>query len=351
MSGDADWDNAEAYVAKHKPCELKWLALYRTGRFEHHHCTIAYNELTNSFSAPKLVSHAYVLSPTPRIADDFSKQTRDLLVQQVKAQNPILGVNKKQARQQAMRTPGRDVAYDGEQGYWRSVLLKLERFRLFQSSGVDPLEDRRTHAGSVPECINIEALDAASEDDSEADSGAAGGRLFCLPAAPPRTRCGTPPVAEAEARGSGGRSACVRDTPTAIQQLARTAGRCDPLIAHLKRKHKYAHVGKAQWDEIRRWTRTEEGSAWLREAGLDPNGTHLDHLIGKNGPEAGLDSVFNCYFMPGSVNSSFGQWDTAEKRAYVGPQAWKLATAFQAWVRAKFLKGVDQSQFRCDEVM
>ena len=97
-------------------------------------------------------------------------------------------------------------------------------------------------------------------------------------------------------------------------------------------------MGKAHWNAIRDWTKTEEGMKWLRMAEIDPLGVHLDHICAQNGVGAGYDCVYNCYFLPPSPNSWFGEYDSKEKKDYVGKQAYEIAKRFNLWIKNKVSK-------------
>ena len=106
-------------------------------------------------------------------------------------------------------------------------------------------------------------------------------------------------------------------------------------MSYLKAVKKLTPMGMPHWNAIKDWTKTEEGMAWLCMAQIDPLGVQLDHVVAQNGTASGYDSVFNCYFMPPAPNSWFGEYDTKEKRDYMGKQAVEISKRFTKWMKAK----------------
>ena len=144
----------------------------------------------------------------------------------------------------------------------------------------------------------------------------------------------------------GDESITRRLPPSAPVQLLRTAALCTPLISYLKERKLFSRIGKSHWRAISAWTKTEEGVQYLRAADLDPLGVQLDHIVPRNGTAKGMDSIYNCAFLPPAANGWFGDTDTREKRAYLGHFAVEIAGRFSGWARAKLMDmHLDQSKF------
>lgn len=126
-----------------------------------------------------------------------------------------------------------------------------------------------------------------------------------------------------------------RDPPPAHIQLLRSAGACQPLLAYLKDNGKFDSPGRAHWNAISQWTKTAEGMDWLRRCEIDPLGVQLDHVCSRSGVGSGFDSVFNCCFLPPGPNGWFADYDTREKRDYIGKYAVELSKRYSAWIRGK----------------
>lgn len=133
-------------------------------------------------------------------------------------------------------------------------------------------------------------------------------------------------------------------TPSAMHQLLRTAGLCQPLLSCLKKVGKYEFMGKAHWAAIRAWTKTVEGREWIAAAGLDPDSFHLHHV--KASSRGGAFSVFNCAFIPGGLNSAFGARDDEIMRTYVGKQACELSDKHANWLIEKTAQLLSQKDFK-----
>jgi hypothetical protein len=114
-------------------------------------------------------------------------------------------------------------------------------------------------------------------------------------------------------------------------------------MSYLKAVNKLTPMGRPHWNAIKDWTKTEAGMTWLRMAQIDPLGVELDHVVAQNGIASGYDSVFNCYFMPPAPNSWFGEYDTKEKRDYMGKQAVEISKRFTKWMKAKVVKLAKQN--------
>lgn len=133
------------------------------------------------------------------------------------------------------------------------------------------------------------------------------------------------------------------DTPSKSQQLLRTCGRILPLITYLKRKKCYDFCNRAQFNAIRAWTKEPEGRQWVKESGLDPDSFHIHHVQAQ--ARGGLDSVFNLCFVPGGLNSSWGDNFSEAMRRYVGEDACRLSAAHANFIKKEVAKGISQARF------
>ena len=132
----------------------------------------------------------------------------------------------------------------------------------------------------------------------------------------------------------------LRNPPDAYKQLLRTAARCQPLKNYLKKKKKFNRMGMAHWNCIREWAQTQDGVNWLKNSDLDPLSFHLHHVKAK--ASGGHFSIYNCVFLPGSVNSWFGSLDSREMRAYIGEDAANVSDRHALWCRTQV---TDQSKY------
>ena len=132
----------------------------------------------------------------------------------------------------------------------------------------------------------------------------------------------------------------LRAPPGELEQHLRTAARIPPLIKYLRAKKKFSYMSKTHWNCIREWCQTECGVRWVKMAGLDPLSFHLHHVKARQC--GGLYSVYNCVFLPGSVNSWFGSQDSREMRSYIGSEASEISDRHAQWASTQV---VDQSKF------
>lgn len=287
---------------------------------------------------------------------------------------------KAKAEQMARENPGNTVCYDGSNGYWRSLLAHIEQFLEYVESGKMPdstkragprgasLQARKRKAkAAVQQDSNVEDEECDDKAAQETGGGGGGGAPQFAPVALPVAQAvplwaalnlqphGAPiatayalplpaPLTAVQARKE---AAGRREPPSEHVQVLRAAGTCQPLIRSLKDAGKFNAPGPRQWRGIRDWLKTDAGMKWMRACELDPLSVHLDHAAPRGGMGAGIDSVFNCCFLPGSANGWFGNLDNEEKRRYIGPQAVAIATRFSNWATERWqtLAKRDESLF------
>lgn len=242
----------------------------------------------------------------------------------------------KNARDDAINSPGETFNFDSKNGYWRSAIFELVRdFWLFYTSGVDPRDHKLQEKMTNKKAKVLKPPIAYATPISSVLQGI--------------------PIAEVLVNTESSSSnknkrphehLTRRDPPSEISKLLRTAARIPPLVKWLKKRGSYALMNKKQWRDIRLWTETEAGNAWLTSSGLDPLSFHLHHV--KAQARGGFDSVFNCVFVPGSANSWWGAADSEEMRDYIGTEACRLSDTHAKWAAVQVSKGVDQSKFDPD---
>jgi hypothetical protein len=273
--------------------------------------------------------------------------------------NPGLHPNRATCIKAADADPvaGNEYAWHTGNGYARSVVRKFPKFAVYCESGVNTLNKpttKRTAEEEPPTALkkratlvpslnvspyfnNTQSLSKCpAHPHSERD-----GEILATPQPSPYraiTYNGQQDMDNLLPAPRKGEATGRRDPPNACIQLLRTAATCAPLMSYLKAKNKLTPMGKAHWKAISDWTKTEEGMNWLRMAQIDPLGVELDHVVAQNGIASGYDSVFNCYFMPPAPNSWFGEYDTKEKREYIGKQAVEISKRFTKWMKAKVVR-------------
>ena len=233
------------------------------------------------------------------------------------------------AMEHAKQHPSEPVVYDPKEFSFGSLLLAIVVYRQQASPASAPSKPRPVPAKVKSEAELAEGRRSSIDDERapNATRPARGG-----------SRAGAGAVNQGRARDQVRAAVPLSKEelfkpPARLQQLLQYPAMHPKLISYLKDKGVYNTHGKVHWGVIRNWLRTDQGVAALREAGLDPLGVHLDHII----PDAigGLSCVFNCCFMPSSANSHFGKYYSVEKCAYLGRQVCAHAEAFAQWHSAR----------------
>jgi hypothetical protein len=338
------------FVKKRSPCETKFVEMY----FESGCAFVEMKKAVSDGKGGHLVLAADPLkitfSPILDISTPVTEAEVKVYQNRLMEMNPALKANCRECVKAAREDPvaGNEYAWHTGNGYARSVILKFPKFATYCATGtsplsgpvrkrkpeeVAPLEAKKSTAAHLalkvsPYFKNVvpQQCPAQKSNDNEDE-------MVTSPPPPTNSSEGGsgPPPKKDEAPDR-------RKPPNPCIQLLRTAATCSPLISYLKARNKLTPMGKAHWKAIGDWTKTEEGMQWLVMAGIDPLGVQLDHIVAQNGIGSGYDSVFNCYFMPPAPNSWFGEYDTREKREYIGKQAVEIAKRFSKWMKAKVMK-------------
>ena len=316
---DVAWEQFEKYVSTRCSPEVKWVSFLRHGTLKHKLKEVTFKD---GAIVDKTVEAVFTLSTPVDILADINDNDKRRLQKQIQSENPDLVPRSKQVKALAEANPGTPYRYHTENGYFSSVILKLVNWKLSLAAPSQPEPEPEPVRPSSPSA-QYTILDTIDEEMV------------------------SPPLRRPKSKPKPATNKCISTAPfpNPMQQILRTCGNATPLIRYLKRKNKFQFVGEAQWRAIREWTKTEEGTEYIKMAGLDPSGFHIDHIVPKAGMGAGLYSVYNAYLMPASINSSFGDELTKEKKDYIGEGAVKIALEFQRWVRATMLVGLDQSKF------
>ena len=114
-----------------------------------------------------------------------------------------------------------------------------------------------------------------------------------------------------------------------IQQTMLYCGHNQDLWKYLTERKLEKYNSPSTWKGIREWTYTPKGRKWLKRAGMNPEGVALDHIHPRVGGQ--IDHLYNCFLMPTSVNSYFGDRVGYEKDEYIGNLASKTAQRFVTW--------------------
>mgnify|MGYP006077529171 CR=1 FL=1 len=344
----------EDFVKKRTLCEFKFVQMYfQSG--------VAFVEMRKAVSDGK---GGHIVIPAEKLRITFSpildikKPVTEAEVKvyqnRLMQMNPQLKPNCRGCIKAASEDPvaGNEYAWHTQNGYARSVVLKFPTFAAYCATGVCTLEKtirKRKAEEPPPEAIkktttllpglkvspyfkNVQPSQcpATSHDDSD--------EVVASPQSPSTNHSGHQHLAPPRPPPKKGEAPGRRDPPNACVQLLRTAATCAPLMSYLKAVKKLTPMGMPHWNAIKDWTKTEEGMAWLCMAQIDPLGVQLDHVVAQNGTASGYDSVFNCYFMPPAPNSWFGEYDTKEKRDYIGKQAVEISKRFTKWMKIKVVK-------------
>lgn len=317
------WDGFRRYVRSHKNSEVKWVDLIEAGHMTtklHVYTADAKGELTR-----KDMLFKFEFEPVD--LDRFCAGDEKRLRVAIRERYPFLKIRSSKIRSLASQTPGVEILHHPDNGYDSSMLLKIPDYLQYCTSGKDP-RSKKSVAPSAARKTTVSPYFAGKPPSAEppivvGDHVRTGVAAASPLAATPvlLTRAGEDPER--------------RRPPRPMIQLLRTAGMCQPLIDYLKSRGVFSTPGRAQWEAIRRWTKSTEGTEWLVACDLDPLGVQVDHIAAKTGLGIGMDSVFNAYFLPSTANAWFGSEDTKAKRAYIGERATKLTKAYHRWVHAK----------------
>lgn len=334
------------YVRTHDPGKGSWVELWETGRksvrpsrvtFQPNGTCPAGRQDGEGFwrtgadcehFAPVVVS----LPPPHQNGIDylsFTSEEADACIQHLISETPWLWRvgGKASAKKAARQTPGVAQFYEGGNGYWRSSIYKLVGdFATYKRTGIDP------RAGVTDSKSNTKRKVAQSVDDAVDEHEYAEEDANEQPpvqGVPVTTESVGVPVAK-KLKAKVAVDPDLYKPPAAHFQIFRYAGECDALEKHLKKRHLFRYATPGQWVAIREWIKSKDGRAYLKDmCNLDPEGVQLDHIRPKDSGE--LNHMYNCYFMPSSVNAHFkDKWDD-EKKRYIGERARIKSGRFMRW--------------------
>jgi hypothetical protein len=319
---DVSWEGFERFLQQNAKSCVKWLPLMRDGEVEFqpaHARLTAQGEVENVKIDAKMT-----IQTTPIDLATTSRTDWLEICKRLEAAYPALGRGGKSGVKAALIRDYADVlAYDSGNGFWRSIGGQLDKYKAsLAAPPVLPIVPAPVPIAPAP-------LPVAHAVPMMAQPLA----LPTVPAVP------APSGAPVEISDP---FAAV-DAPSKSQQLLRTCGRILPLISYLKKKKCYEFMTKAQFNAIRAWTKEPEGRQWVKESGLDPDSFHIHHVHAA--ARGGMDSVFNLCFVPGGLNSSWGDNFSEAMRAYVGEDACRLSAAHSNFIRKEVAKGVSQTRF------
>jgi hypothetical protein len=274
--------------------------------------------------------------------DSFSSADADVCINHLIAANPWLRRVRGKASviKMAKERPGNPFIYESSNGYWRSSIHALVRdFATYRRTGVDP----RTGTGVAEpksntkrKAVENDAVDEYAEEDAEEEAPVKG--------VPVSTESVGVPVAK-KLKAKVAVDPDLYKPPSAHFQIFRYAGECDALEKRLKKRHLFRYATPGHWIAIREWMKSKEGRAYLKNmCDLDPEGVQLDHIRPKDSGE--LNHMYNCYFMPSSVNAHFkDRWDD-EKKRYIGERARIKSGRFMRWHAKQAAELVDVGLYK-----
>lgn len=257
-------------------------------------------------------------------------------------------INKDAAMTRARSHPGQPIHYETTKGYWSSALSKIAKYVSANGKGSlnHPLG-----------CLSEHLVEG--ERGTTPSVASSHKRKFDVPPSPVSTQphgknktsrtkelVVAMPMVELDTAFEAveGRDPNLYAPPGAVFQQARYAGMCDPLKKYLVGRRLWRYQGDAHWQGIREWSKTVDGRHYLRDCGLDPESFHLDHIHAKS--HTPVHHAFNCYFMPGGVNSHFHDRCNDDKMTYIGEQAASISGAFLKWyIEAANKLAIDCNRF------
>lgn len=291
----------------------------------------------------------------------------------MKSENPILGVTKKKAMQQAWIARGVPFSWETSNMYNSSMMKKIPEYLEFCATGVEK---------DVPDIVaKPKKQKTASYANSNLETIAESELHVTNPKVcadefpemhkyvkPQSTALNTSATLHDETHTSGATETTKKkapqnktcdvkpNVPSIDVQEARILYRNPALIKHLrthprgdwvKNPNRYVsgkHVSEKTKERsasaiksvIRDWLlKTPQGQRALAFADISEGELSIDRLIPRNDKSGtGLNCIYNLYMMPMRHNSYFGDQLTSEKCKYVGERAYKLAKgAHDAFVR------------------
>lgn len=243
----------------------------------------------------------------------------------------------------AKATPGVRMLYEASNGYWRSSIYSLvSDYAKYKRTGVDPRAGVAAVAASQHASTGTSGKKHKLNDRDGCDATQTTHK--------PATGMPVPTAAVGVPVAKKMKTKLAVDPdqfkpPAAHFQIFRYAGECDALEKHIKKRHLFRYATKGHWIAIREWLKSKEGRAYLKDmCGLDPEGVQLDHIRPKDSGE--LNHMYNCYFMPSSVNAHFkDRWDD-EKKRYIGARARTKAGRFMRWHAKQSAELVDVALYK-----
>jgi hypothetical protein len=285
-------------------------------------------------SLAKISSTPVVVRTSPVLFHELTREGWMRKAAELKGNYPFMSVLGMQgARKLAKGRPcGHLINFESSSGYWLSLGTVADKYKKSLST-----------PGPVPTPTPADMPTAPAYLIDNASASAAPMAIAVPVASPVATaRSASPPKKKSKQCCTSVEQMLLQHRPTDVHKLLRTAARCTPLLKFLKQRGCF-EIGHAQWKAVREWTRTSDGVAWLKEAGLSADSVSLDHIIARD--RGGVDSVYNCAFVPLSLNSHFGSVDVNEKEPFLG-DACVIAKRFARWTKNKVeASKLDQSAF------
>lgn len=360
-------DTFKDYVRKYDPGKTTWVELWETGQKTVRPASVTFEGTARSSPTAegKLDADGFrttgancnsvepVVVRLPHPYENgidyylFTSDAADECIKHVISVTPWLGRvgGKKSAQKAAKQNPGVMQLYDAGNGYWRSSIYALvSDFATCRRTGIDP---RAEVAGAAtnrksqkePRTQNSSVHTATKRENEQTADQAVHKHQYAEGHADERALVAGIPVAASTPVGvpveKKQKSVVAVDPdrlkpPAAHHQIFRYAGECDALEKYLKKKGLFRYATTAHWRAIREWLKGQDGRKYLKEmCGLDPDSVQLDHIRPKDSGQ--LDHMYNCYFMPASLNAHFGdRWDN-EKKIYIGDRARTKSRRFMQW--------------------
>lgn len=268
--------------------------------------------------------------------DSFSSVDAEACINHLVAANPWLRRvgGKAAVIKLAKQQPGERFLYESSNGYWRSSIHSLVHdFAVYRRTGVDPRAEKQPESSASHTKTEKRTHDASAHAVNEHCEGT-----------PVYEQAVGVPVAKKLKSVTAVDPDCYKP-PSAHFQIFRYAGESDSLEKHLKKRHLFRYATRGHWIAIREWTKSKEGRAYLKDmCDLDPEGVQLDHIRPKDSGE--LNHMYNCYFMPSSVNAHFkDRWDD-EKKRYIGERARIKSGRFMRWHSKQSAELVDVGMYK-----
>ena len=253
---------------------------------------------------------------------------------------------------------GCPVVYESSSGYPRWAGTLMACFERWVDDGIAPVSKKRGDRNDIAPAATKQAKTARTAVPSEERERHAGDLAvshygYCAPKKPVPE-----PVPEPEPEPGPSPTDLKRPAiPDLDVQEARILFRNSALLRHLRThsdgdwvknpqrkvagKHTLPKTKDRKADSIKKVVRdwlltTPQGKRALAAADVAEGELSIDRVLARHDKQHGmsLNCIYNLYLMPVRHNSYFGDTCSAEKRAYIGERAYKLAReAHDAFVR------------------